>query len=197
MRNSDTALLGPLLQQWAREHTTGSLAFQLTEEMQTCFLHAMRVWMAWVFCPPLWWWWVQGACSGLCFYSKHAVFAPDSLEEAAKSLCLFVSHVQNLSQLHCASSYFQSLIVSLFFVSGREFCSGISSAAPQQGVLGPATCPTEGPGGSAQGKSCCGVQPMIEIQSVPTLSCDCLMEKDRVCISAFPLLAQYLPTSHE
>ena len=121
MRNSDTALLGPLLQQWTQEHTTGSLACQLTEEMQTCFLYPMRVWMAWVFCPPLWWWWVQGACSGLCFYSKHTVFAPDSLEEAAKSLCLFVSHVQNLSKLQVQAVIFSPIQFPCFLLLEESF----------------------------------------------------------------------------
>ena len=51
---------------------------------------------------------------------------------------LFVSFVQNLTQLRQACSYFSSHIVSLYFVAGGEMCSGASTAAPQQGPPVPA-----------------------------------------------------------
>ena len=84
--------------------------------------------VAQIVCPPLRYCCVQGACA--------LPRCPSGLFKAAVGFFgLFVSFVQNLTQLLQACSYFSSHIVSLYFVAGGERCSGASTAALQQGLL--------------------------------------------------------------
>ena len=129
---------------------------------------------------------------GSAFTPNVVFFAPDSLEEAAKFFCLFVL----LSRI-CPNCTVQAVISSpiqflCFLLLEESFVQRQALQHRSRGSRVPATCPTEGPGDSARGKSRCGIQPMIEIQAVPALICDCLMEKGRVCIFAFPFASLVL-----
>ena len=73
---------------------------------------------------------VQGACT--VPYHCSGFF-----KAAVGFFGLFVSFVQNLTQLQHACSYFSSYTVSLHFVAGGEMCSGVSTAALRQGLPNP------------------------------------------------------------
>ena len=133
--NSGKALLGPLLQQEGAK-TSNSFPCSLPEGQRAGSLYAVRCgsWgqaggVAQVFCPPLWWCCVQGACTEPCFSPDTLLLLP-ALQKWHLSFffSVFLYLVHNLPQLRM-HSYFQSLLGSLYLVDGGAVCPGASAAA--------------------------------------------------------------------
>ena len=77
--------------------------------------------MGCVFCPPLWRCLVHGPCILPSFCSQYL-----RRDSWAFAFLYLVAH--HLPQLRMLCSYFQSLIVSLYFVAQRDFCPGTHTA---------------------------------------------------------------------
>ena len=130
--NSGKALLEPQLQRGGEgEQTTGTLACSLPEAGQACSLYGMKVGVGlegrlrW-FAHPL----GGVVCRG---HAQYAAFAPGSSKVAVGFFCLLSRICPNCN----TCSYFQSRIISLYFVAPGEVCPGASVAALQQRVPGP------------------------------------------------------------
>ena len=77
--------------------------------------------MGCVFCPPLWRCLVHGPCILPSFCSQY-------LRRDSWAFAFLYLVVHHLPQLRMLCSYFQSLIVSLYFVAQRDFCPGTHTA---------------------------------------------------------------------
>ena len=117
------------------EQTTGSLVYLLPDVGLACSLYGVRVEVYSEVKPeasPLRWCSVQRACAVPCFFSR--LFRSGSRH--FWSLCIFCPALAPTVHSH---SYFQSHIVSLYFVVRGKVSPGASFAALQQGSQIPAS----------------------------------------------------------